>query len=423
MTWTIADDHRHLLRDGQDDFFLTDTLWAALHRAEIDNFARVLDRRVEQGFTGVMMSLLPIAHDRSGEMVVPFPDGPDGQPDFREVDPAWLARAVTMVGMVAERGLTPMLMLQWLNYVPETWGSIDTAHLVMSDEQTRDFFQTVVPAFVGFDPLWSLSGDDTFTSRAAVEHYLAAAATLRELDPDHLLTAHTGGYHRFPEALDDVVDFIGFQSGHDGANWEQAPATWNRYLDQGSRPRRPRMNLEPPYEGHGYSSSTGRYLAREVRLASWRSVLSGAGAGLGYGAHGLWSWHHRGEPFSSEDWSSMPLDAMSALRFPGAADVGWLRQIVIEHGLWVLDDRSDLVVRDRSGIRVGADADLSLVVVHAPHAFAFEVQVPAEDYDVIAYDIVARERAEVSRSVGGSGMVVIDTPDALTEHLYVLTRQ
>ena len=422
MTWTIAADQRHLLRDGQDDFLLADTLWAALHRADDEGFRRVVQRRAQQGFTGLMMSLLPIAHDRSGDTRAPFHPAADGEPDFSRIDQRWLHDARARVELVRAAGLTPVLMLQWVNYVPGTWGSADHPHLVMDREQTRCFVESVVPAFRDLHPIWSLSGDDTFTSRESVEHYRAVAPQVRRLDPDGLVTLHTGGWHNFPAQLDDLVDFVGFQSGHDGANWQQAPATWNHYLDQ-NLPRRPRMNLEPPYEGHGYNNSEGRYLAREVRIASWRSVLAGAGAGLGYGAHGLWSWHHRGEPFSSEDWSSMPFDALAALEFPGADDVAWLRQMVLRHQLWRVDDRADLVVRTRFGIQVGADAELSLLAIYAPHAFSFEVQVPAHEYEVQGHDVVTRRPVEVSTSVGGSGTLVIDTPLALTEHLYVLTRR
>lgn len=421
-TWRLAPSGDHLTCDGRDDFLLADTLWAAMHRAETERLATVLDRRRDQGFSGAMMSILPIAHDRSGQIRHPFRAGDDGNPDFGSLDEAWLEHAAEVVEMVVERGLVPVLMLQWVNYVPGTWASREAPELVMNDADTLAMVDGVVGRLREFHPIWSVSGDDTFTSDAAVARYRLIAERVRELDPEALVTAHTGGWINLPDAIAEVVDFVGYQSGHDGANWDVNPQQWNHYLDTVAT-RRPAMNLEPPYEGHGYGSGRGRYLAREVREASWRSVLTGAGAGLGYGAHGLWSWHRAGESFSSEGWSGMPFDAMVAAELPGAGDVGWLREQAVTHRFWELVDRSDLSVQDTSGITVGATRDLARAVVYSPHAFRFEIQLKAADYDVEGWDIVRREPVPVTTSVGGSDMLVVETPERPGEHLYVLTRR
>lgn len=421
-SWTIAPDGEHLLRDGRDDMLLLDTLWAALHRADEEEFLQVLDTRAEQGFSGVMMSALPIAHDRSGDMHDPLRRRPGREADG-SLDPDWVARARRMVAAVTARGLTPFIVLQWVDYVPGTWASLEHPDVALDDETTRAYVTELVQALADHDPIWCLSGDDVFTSTAARERYRLIHDVVRGLDPNALVAVHTGGWVNLPDEVRELADVVGFQSGHDGANWAENPASWNHYLDSLPGPRGVRMNLEPCYEGHGFDGGTGRYTARDVRLASWRSVLSGAGAGLGYGAHGLWSWHHRGEAFSSEDWSGMPFDAMTALTFPGADDVGYLRSLVLQHRLWRLRDRSDLVVRDRSGIRVGADRSLDVMAVHSPHAFSFEVQVDAVDVDVRGYDLQSRAEVEVARSVGGSGRLVIDTPAAFADHLYVITRR
>lgn len=421
MTWALAPDGRHLQRDGADDVLLADTWWAALHRAPHSEFEDALDLRAEQGFNAVMMSLLPISHDASGEVWHPFVGGEAGI-RTGDLEDAWLRHAESMLALTTDRGLTPVVMIQWVNYVPGTWASRERPDLVMSDEATIAFLDRVVPALLPHRPIWSLSGDDTFLTEQSVERYELIHERLRRHDPTGLVTAHTGGFVSLPQRVLDLTDLVGFQSGHDGANWADNPASWNHYLDAIGA-HCPRINLEPPYEGHGYDSGAGRYDARRVRTAAWRSVLSGAGAGMAYGAHGLWSWHREGDPFSSEGWSGMPFDAMTALRFPGANDMTRLRELVLEHRMWRLGDRSDLVVRDRSGIRVGGSRDLDLVVVHAPHAFSFEVQVDAGAYDVHGYDLEHATAVEVPVSTGPSGRLVVETPRECVEHLYVLERR
>lgn len=408
----MAESGDHLLRDGRDDVLIADTVWAGLHRAEPDRFARLLATRAAQGFTTVMLSLLPIAHDCSGEAATPTVG----------FDDAWWERAASLVGMVTEAGLDPMIMLQWVDYVPGSWASLDHPEFVMSDAQTLELVDAAVERLGTFGPIWSLSGDDTFTNPAGIERYRLIAQRVRERDPDALVTAHTGGWVNFPDAMAELVDFVGYQSGHDGANWGENPLRWNRYLAAHGR-RMPRMNLEPPYEGHGFNGGEGRYTAREIRIASWRSLITGGGAGLAYGAHGLWSWHTEGQAFSSEDWSGMPFDVDVALGLPGANELGWLRDLAVEHRFWELADRGDLVVRDRSGITVGGTDDLSRLVVHAPHAFGFEVQVPHDAYRVDAWDAVAHEPVAARTRPGASGMLVVESPRELTEHAYVLTRR
>lgn len=417
--WTTSG--RGLLRDGVPDFLLADTQWASLHRAEPERFEALLDLRAAQHFTGIMMSILPIAHDRSGNLFHPFETDSDGVPDFARLDEGWLDRAEQMVAAVAQRGLVPVLMLVWVDYVPGTWASLAAPELAMDEAQTLALVDAVVTRLRGYQPIWSVSGDDTFTSGDAIARYRAIARRVRELDPDALLTAHTGGWINLPPAVAELIDLVGYQSGHDGANWRDNPQQWNRYL-AACAPGMPSANLEPPYEGHGYSGGRGRYTDREVRLASWRSVLTGAGAGLGYGAHGVWPWHHAGDEFSSEGWSGMPFDVEVAAQFPGASQLAWLRDTAIDLEFWTLVDRADLVVRDASGIVVGATPDLSRLVIHAPEAFAFEVQVLARDYTVSAYDIVAAEPVEARTHPGESGMLNIAQPTRFTEHLYVLER-
>ncbi|MBC8932636.1 DUF4038 domain-containing protein, partial [Escherichia coli] len=65
-------------------------------------------------------------------------------------------------------------------------------------------------------------------------------------------------------------------------------------------PIKPVINSEPCYELMGYSRQKyGRFSREDVRKAAWQSVLSGAIAGISYGAHGIWSWHEEGSTFGS----------------------------------------------------------------------------------------------------------------------------
>ena len=40
----------------------------------------------------------------------------------------------------------------------------------------------------------------------------------------------------------------------------------------------------------------GRFQAEDTRKAAWSSILSGACAGVAYGAHGIWNWQKLNKP-------------------------------------------------------------------------------------------------------------------------------
>ncbi len=420
--WTISPNRDHLLRDGHPDVVVADTVWAALHSAEPEHFESLVKLRAEQGFNTIMMSLLPLAHDWSGLLHHPFQSEPDGSPDYSRLDEAWLERAVGMVEVVTRHGLTPMLMLQWVDYVPGSWAALSAPERTMSAEDTKAFVQRMVPAFAHTQPIWSTSGDDTFNSSGAVERHSMIAELVRQLDPDAVITSHTGAWINFPAELAGLVDFIGYQSSH-GDDWATKPQHWNRYV--ACLPTRmPSMNLEPAYEAHGYGGGRGRFTGRDVRLASWRSMITGAGAGIGYGAHGVWSWHREGQPFSSEGYSSMPFDVEVAMRFSGASDIAWLGQVARLNEFWLLKDRSDLLFRDHSGATVGGSEDLGLVVVHSPDSLRCEIELEYDHYDVTGYDILARCPVHVRTSSGAGGRtIIIETPRHFSEFAYVLRRR
>jgi hypothetical protein len=67
------------------------------------------------------------------------------------------------------------------------------------------------------------------------------------------------------------------------------------------------MNGEPCYENHSFGGDNGRCDDSQVRRAVWQSLLSGAKAGVTYGAHGLWGWYSEGKEFFNLSYSGKPL--------------------------------------------------------------------------------------------------------------------
>lgn len=70
-----------------------------------------------------------------------------------------------------------------------------------------------------------------------------------------------------------------------------------------------------------------------MRRASWLSLLSGASAGLAYGANGIWNWHHEPAQAPLSGIYRAPASWHEALRFPGADDVALAVQVFTALGM------------------------------------------------------------------------------------------
>jgi hypothetical protein len=411
-----------LTRDGVPVFLLADTLWAAFSRMSTTEWRNVLRLRRRQGFAAVNISILPIAHDRSlsSDARVPFEVRPDGSWDLDRLDTAYFHHARRMVEAALDEDIVPVLVVLWCNYVPNTWGAALTPETVLDSGQTDRYVNLVLETFADLGPVFCISGDERFDDEVAVARYRWALEAIRSAAPGCLTTLHSTPDAEPPADLlaHPALDYYSYQSGHDTGWAERAAELPERYR---ALPRhKPVVSMEPCYEGHGYGRGQGRHDARSVRLASWTGVLSGAGAGLGYAAHGAWSWHRAGESFTGEAFSGTPFAAHLAMDFPGAWDVGLLRRIVEQHGLYDLRSRQDLLGSTVSGTRFGMSADGRRAALYLPHPFQVTVRADLSDRRLSVWDL-GHGRQDHVRMRHSTGVTTFDQPDFLHDALYVLT--
>lgn len=72
----------------------------------------------------------------------------------------------------------------------------------------------------------------------------------------------------------------------------------------------------------GRAESPERFEGRDVRRALWLSLLSGANAGFGYGAYGIWNWHRQGYDAVWQHVFGPSPNLQEALGFPEAYNIG-----------------------------------------------------------------------------------------------------
>jgi hypothetical protein len=376
--------------DGQPFFYLADTVWMAFPNLTLADWARYLSYRRTQGFDALQISILPVTHDTSmaPENVDPFLAGPDGNWDFGAYNEAYFAKAETMVALAVEQGFVPVLGVLWCSYVP------GTRCLQHSPIASAMPFTAVTPyaafaaaRFKRFNPIFFISGDTRFESPEEAPYYMAALEAVRRVCPEALLSMHLHPQGDLPRAFMDAVDFYMYQSGHGAADQYQPYTFAEKFATYPVK--RPVLNSEPPYEGHGRIGEHTRFDAFDIRRATWQSLLSGAKMGITYGAHGVWSCHQRGMDFLNKGRSFEPFAWDEALLLDGAWDVGFARYIFEAYDLFAAQPAAIVVGEDRE-VRAAATPERTTVAVYSPYAFDLELALDLTGYRCVLIDLARR---------------------------------
>lgn len=332
MRLEIAPGGRALLRDGRPFFWLADTCWSAFTNITMAEWTKYLDRRAAQGFNVLQINALP-QWDRCGAEIdcQLFPLREDGLCyDFSVIRTSYFARAREMCAAAVERGFTLAIVVMWCNYVPGTWASEMFGGNIIPVQRVEPVVRTICESFREFAPVWLISGDTGFDSQESIERYRMVTDLVERYDPGGLKAYHIKGrYDGLPDEFALRADLYLYQSGHNAAAQAMSWQLAERFAAR--TPVRPVINSEPCYEQMGYSHRLyGRFRRPDIRRALWCSLLSGAGAGITYGAHGVWNWHQPGmpkNPLGGEGFlEAMPCQA--ALAFPGAGDFAFAKEIL-----------------------------------------------------------------------------------------------
>ena len=420
---TVDPSGTHVMNDGAFLPLIIDTAWSSFADPTEDEWRTYLAARRRQGFTCVLVSVLPILHDRDERPWArePFALDAEGHHDFSRPDDAYFeaAREFTRIAH-EEYGLRLMITVLWNNYLAGTWGAAATPHAVMPHEVRTRYVARVAETFADLDPIFAIGGDDDYTVAGANAGYLEAIAQLREAAPHCLLTTHSAPNTLLPDEIADALDLHLHQSGH---NVENQELTWRQpaqYLAR--RKRRPLIASEPPYEQHGKVNGHGRWSREETRCASWTSVLAGATAGIGYGAHGMWMWHSPSGDFQARGPSLEPFHWPDALGFPGALDISLMAWLFTEHRLDRLRPAQELLA-DSPGrrFRLAASDDHDLVVLYQPYDQDAEVLLDLTGHRLYAWDLAERAPLTVD-AVAGDGRTRLRQSSVRGDRLVIARR-
>lgn len=376
---------KYLFKDNKRFFYLADTCWSAFTSIQLSDWRYYLDARQAEGVNVIQINVLR-QWDSSQPIREPFAvrNSANGmyQYDFRKVNESYFANAEKMLEEMSYRGMIPVLVLLWGNYVPDTWMSKYIKNNTIPFDLIESYVTYVVNRFKRFNPIWCISGDVGFTDNgkqkpnAAVKYYREVLNTAKKADPAGLFTFHINGEsHDLPKEFVDQIDFYCYQSGH-GYYGQTSAYEIPLILRNKERYEGPIIDAELCYEGltKMKAPEPERYCARDVRCAAWRAVLSGADAGIGYGAFGIWPWNDTAKPEqkleSNFNVQLTPYDWRDCLKFSGAKDMGFLKTIVMqlaESGLSPIE----VPVKNNPTIRAAQNDQYLLIYLPSPTKLDF----------------------------------------------------
>lgn len=381
---TIAKNHKNLEKNGRPFFWLADTCWSAFTNISDQEWEYYLDKRKKQGFNTLQINILPqwdassTRHDWK-----PFIDG-----DPHQLNDEYFAHARAMAKRAREKGFELALVVLWCNYVPGTWASKIFRTGILPFDAIAPYVEKVHETFSDLDPVYVISGDTDFPEKETEDYYLEAARVLRPLVPDHLLTTHIKGrYSYIPKDLEDMLDLHFYQSGHNAKDrtmpWSLSEKMQELY------PGKPLLNSEPCYEDMGWSGGQyGRWHRDDIRKAAWQSLLSGASAGITYGAAGIYSWQQADSNFATGlgEGFDKPKAWQDAMNFPGAWDYSLARRILEGKEI---TPRQDLLANETGDIRVAIDQDETLYI-YVPYNTALRLNGDFTDRNFTVIDLENR---------------------------------
>jgi len=418
---TISKDKKYFKNGDKKFFYLADTVWSAFTNISCEEWEEYLAYRKMQGFNALQINILA-QWDASGSdiNIKPFAFNEDGTFNFYDINEEYFDRAEKMVEAAVKKGFVPVLVLLWCNYIPDTWAT----KLVQANKMPLDvvdkYVEYAAKTFSKFNPIYAVSGDTDFPTELAMSYYTKALKTIKKVSPECLITMHIQGRltELPPEYINDPnLDFYMYQSGHNTEYRHMAYAMAQEFYHKPVK--RPTINAEPCYDQMGFSRRVyGRFTTFDVRKAAWQSLLSGASAGITYGAHGIWSWHKKGKKFGiTGEGFDKPYAWREALHFAGAWDYSFIKWIFEIYDLYDVEPMKNILNKTEE-IRMAGKLDLSKIAIYVPSNTTIIIDREFVDYHFIMIDLENRHIAKPIVEVS-NGQSIVQMHDFTSDVLII----
>jgi hypothetical protein len=319
--------------DGTPFFWLADTAWNGALLATGEEWQHYIDVRTLQGFTAVQWVTTQWRASPDGDR---FNEQAYAGIERIAVNPRFFQRLDQKAAALDRAGLLNVPVLLWA--IPGGSNPRVNPGVSLPESQAVRLAEYMVARWQGYDVAWILPGDGDYRGERA-ERWKRIGRDVFGRGGHAPVILHPGGMHWvLQEFLNESwIDVHGYQSGHGDDDrtlqWmTSGPPTTGWTIE----PRRPFINLEPPYEHHLAYQSKQPIPAEFVRRAVYWSLLNAPIAGTSYGGHGVWGWDDGTKPPTDHAGSGTPLPWRQALVMPGAEQMAHVASLFTSIDYWRL---------------------------------------------------------------------------------------
>ncbi|MBC8052421.1 MAG: DUF4038 domain-containing protein [Sphingobacteriaceae bacterium] len=278
----VSDDKHYLtLQDGTPFYYVADTQWPLFWYYSMEEAKRIIDDRVNKGFTGLQLSLASWRNQRNKNGHSPFIDPVQLTPDT-----AYFNHADMVLDYMASKGLVAYLPVLWFNQYPKASSEANFTFGKWLGTRWKDRANII----------WVVGGDTPFRPDQ-LPIFTSLASGIKSSGANQLFTQHPHGGDIPSSGISSSAGFhnemwLDFNSIQ--AHTDSSLSLQNKmYADYNRKPTKPVLYAEGWYywlDGQPlFNIHKGSY---DIRKAHYISRLAGS-FGEGYGAYPFW-WGTKG---------------------------------------------------------------------------------------------------------------------------------
>ncbi len=320
-------------KDGSPFFWLGDTAWLLFQKLDRAETERYLEDRRRKGFNVVQAVALHGLDDRnaygSTALTGNDPTRPNVTPGHnpaRSGEYDYWDHVDWVVDLAARKGIFIAMLPTWGSVVKSGGLNLDSAAV---------FARFLARRYRNRPNIFYVNGGDVRGDDGGGV-WRALGRTLKEADPDHLVSFHPFGrtqsstwFHNEP-----WLDFNMFQSGHRRYDQDDTPQrrgedNWRYAIEDYARtPPKPTIDAEPSYENipQGlHDPSQPYWTAADCRRYAYWSVFAGS-FGHTYGDNAVMQMH---KPDSGKGAYGVRNYWYQAIGDPGSGEMQYLKRLVL----------------------------------------------------------------------------------------------
>ena len=319
--------------DGHPFLWIGDTWWNWTKRSiHFDTFKRMVDNRAAKGFNIGQLFIPGNGWSRESSLL---------DASYSKLDTEHMKKVEQMIAYANSKGITV-----WVH----GWWSRPELNRTAGAEKMRRWWRYLVHRLGAYNVIWILSGEYNMHNNAGfdLDFWKDLGEMVKEEDPyKRIVSLHntppfwTGGAEAPQWSTGEVLhdepwlDYNQCQSGHGKYANEMIPVVIaNEYKRQ---PAKPIVITEPWYE-----FVEGNPTGKDVRLAAWGAILSGA-AGHTYGGGHVWLASVPESPSRGGTWPIEVGAEVSSYDYEGAVSMQHLASFFRQAEWWKMRPRPDLV--------------------------------------------------------------------------------